>query len=193
MTVETPRAAPGAGRREAVGWRICHRAQQLADEHGFDGFTLEDLSRRTLFNYFPGKVDAVLGPGPELDDESLAAFRAGGPHHDLVEDLAVLARTVLSEKVVTRADLAVHRRLLRANPRLLAAAHERFQVLCEHLVDEILTRESPHFDAARARIAVRLLVAVTDTALERFVDGSDDQSFADLFTDSLRTARELFG
>lgn len=195
MTVEAPRAA----RRQATAWRICDRAQELADARGLDGFTLEELaeaaevSRRTLFNYFPSKVDAVLGPFPEVDEESLAVFRAGGPHADLVEDLAVLARTLLTDADVHRAGFALHRRLLRANPRLLAAAHERFEVICQRMVEQILVRESPQFDAARARVAVRLLVAVTDTALDRFLDDPAEQQLADLFTDSLRTARELFG
>ena len=50
--------------------RITLCAQRLTDERGLDGFTMDDLaeaaevSRRTLFNYFPGKVDAVLGAAP---------------------------------------------------------------------------------------------------------------------------------
>ena len=195
MTLETPRAAS----RQATARRICDRAQELADARGLDGFTLEELagaaevSRRTLFNYFPSKVDAVLGPFPEVDAQSLAVFRAGGPHGDLVEDLAVLARTLLADADVHRAGFALHRRLLRSNPRLLAAAHERFEVICQRMVEQIFVRESPQFDAPRARIAVRLLVAVTDTALDRFLDEAVEQPLADLFTDSLRTARELFG
>lgn len=53
--------------RAATAARIVRSARRLADQHGVDGFTLDDLaeaagvSRRTLFNYFPTKYDAVLG------------------------------------------------------------------------------------------------------------------------------------
>ena len=177
--------------------RITECAQRLADQRGFEGFTLEDLaeaaavSRRTLFNYFPGKLDAVLGPVPVLPEEPLDTFRAGGPHHDLVEDLAVLAHTMLTDEAVGREEVALHRRLLRANPRLLAAAHERFEVLSERLVSEILLREGPAFDAHRARVAVRVLVALFDASLDAFLTEPGDHELADLFIDSLRTAREL--
>ena len=57
-------------RKLVTSERITLCAQVLADEHGLDGFTMDelataaDVSRRTLFNHFPGKVDAVLGaPG----------------------------------------------------------------------------------------------------------------------------------
>src|SRR5262245_25184889 len=80
-------------RKSSTARRITVFAQRLTDERGFDGFTMDDLagaaglSRRTLFNYFPSKADAVLGAGPELDDEFIQEFRVGGPTGDLVEDL----------------------------------------------------------------------------------------------------------
>lgn len=81
-------AAPGASRlskRALTAHRITTTAQQLVLEHGLDGFTMEQLaervgvSRRTLFNYFPGKDDAVLGGPPSVDEDLLGTFRAGGP------------------------------------------------------------------------------------------------------------------
>ncbi|RYJ06280.1 MAG: TetR family transcriptional regulator, partial [Actinomycetales bacterium] len=82
--------------------RITLCAQRLTDEHGLDGFTMDDLaeasevSRRTLFNYFPSKADAVLGAHPDLPDDVLATFRAGGPPGDVVDDVAV--RTTGAER-----------------------------------------------------------------------------------------------
>jgi AcrR family transcriptional regulator len=191
-------ADPRDVRRRTTEHRISACAQRLTDEHGLEGFTLEDLaeatgvSRRTLFNYFSGKVDAVLGPPPDVAPEALEAFRAGGPRHDLVEDLAVLARTMLTD-VPGREQIALHRRLLRSNPRLLAAAIDRFELVSEHLVAEILTREGPAFDSDRARVAIRLLSALFEVSLDRFLTDAAQRDVADLFTDSLRTARELLG
>ena len=59
-------------RHEETAHHISACSQLLADERGFDGFTMEDLadaagvSRRTLFNYFPGKADAVLGEAHDV-------------------------------------------------------------------------------------------------------------------------------
>ena len=54
---------------------------------------LAGVSRRTLFNYFPGKDDAVLGGPPVLDAEAASTtFVAGGPHGNLVDDLAEIVR-----------------------------------------------------------------------------------------------------
>ena len=72
--------------------RISRCAQQLTEERGLDGFTLDDLaaraevSRRTLFNYFPSKLDAVLGPVPAVSDAARTAFLAGGPTGRLIDD-----------------------------------------------------------------------------------------------------------
>jgi AcrR family transcriptional regulator len=57
-------------RRQATSYRISVCAQQLTEQHGLEGFTMEELaeaagvSRRTLFNYYPSKIDAVLGASP---------------------------------------------------------------------------------------------------------------------------------
>jgi AcrR family transcriptional regulator len=184
-------------RRRSTALRISGCAQQLTDEHGLDGFTMEDLaavaavSRRTLFNYFPGKIDAVLGEGPVLSPAALDVFRAGGPHHDLVEDLVELAQEMFTDKELDQERVALHRRILRANPRLMASAMERFELLSEHLVAEILTREGPTFDAHRARVAIRVLSALFEVSLDEFLTDTRERELADLFTDSLRTAREL--
>ena len=184
-------------RRRTTADRINDCALRLTDEHGLDGFTLEDLaeragvSRRTLFNYFPSKVDAVLGEGPVVPEEALGVFRGGGPHHDLVEDLAALAHTMFDDDAVDREQVAMNRRVLRSDPRLLSSALERLELLSEHLVTEILTREGPAFDAARARVAIRVLSALFEVSLDAFLVDSRQRELADLFADSLRTAREL--
>lgn len=61
--------APGLReRKRAARWEaIVNAARDLTEEHGLVGFTVEQLcervgvSRRTFFNYFASKEDAVLG------------------------------------------------------------------------------------------------------------------------------------
>ncbi len=186
-------------RRVQTGDRITRCAQVLADERGLDGFTMDELadaaevSRRTLFNHFPGKVDAVLGLFPVLDQESVEVFCAGGPDHDLVEDLRTLVTPLLRTEKLDRETLARGRRIMLANPRLIARAHECYIDISAQVVEHIATREGPTFAALRARVAVSILAALFDAALEEYLVDPDERPIAFHFDDSLQTARSLLG
>ena len=186
--------------------RIVRCAQRLCLDAGFDGFTMDELaeaaevSRRTLFNYFPSKVDAVLGSAevPDLASEDLAevtgTFRAGGPHGRLGDDLAELARHLLATQVIDRESARLRREVLTSSPRLLTVIHERFETVAEQILVLVLEREGPEFGPVRARLAVGVLVAVFDTAMETFSRGeADDPELADLVADNLGLVAELFG
>jgi AcrR family transcriptional regulator len=159
-----------------------------------DELALEaEVSRRTLFNYFPGKVDAVLGPVPEPPAGALDLFRSGGPRGDLVEDLVELVNAMLAEEELDREDVTRHRRVLLADGKLLAATHERMVRLSEQIVEATIDREGPDFRRRRARVAVALLAALFDTALEEFLTDPRRRALPHHFNESLRTARELLG
>lgn len=188
--------------REQKRWDTSHRitvcAQALTDAHGLDGFTMEelaeaaDVSRRTLFNYFPSKTDAVLGAAPEIPESDVEAFRTGGPHGVLIDDLAELARIALEVKQPDRESIERGRRLLANEPRLLAAAHQRFETIALEFSDLVLEREGADFGASRARLLLRLVLSLFDVALTELVDDDSDRTLVDLFEDQLRDARALF-
>jgi len=186
-------------RRSETSDRITLCAQKLTDEQGLDGFTMDDLaeaaavSRRTLFNYFPGKVDAVLGLFPVLDPDAVAVFCAGGPHHDLVQDLRALVVPLLRTEMMGRDVLARGRRIMLANPRLIARAHECYTEISAEVVDHIATREGPTFAALRARVAVSVLAALFDSALDEYLVDPEERPILVHFDESLRTARSLLG
>lgn len=172
-------------------------AQQLADEHGLDGFTMEDLaervgvSRRTLFNYFPGKDDAVLGGMPEVDAELEATFRAGGPTGNLIDDLAAIVRSVLDAKDWTRDELARARRVMLANPRLIARSHRRLEEAVEAFMAAARERDGSDFDAHRSKAAVAVMLAVFHVALEHYLSDVRRRDLSALFAETLQTTREL--
>jgi AcrR family transcriptional regulator len=186
--------------REQKRWETSHRitvcAQQLTDEHGLDGFTMEDLadaaevSRRTLFNYFPSKTDAVLGAAPEIPDAVVDTFRSGGPHGDLLDDLTELVRVAMEAKRPDRGEAERARRILKSETRLLGAAHQRFEAITIEFTELVLEREGADFGAQRARLLLRLLLALLDVALDSFTDG-DDRSLVELFAVQVREARTL--
>jgi len=187
-------------KRYETAQRITACALRLTDRHGLDGYTMEqlaaaaDVSRRTLFNYFPTKLDAVLGAAPEVPAEHVDAFRAGGPHGDLVEDLAELARVALSGTTQDRATVEIGRRLLAGEPRLLVATHRRFEGITDEFVTLVLEREGAGFDPARARLLLRVVLTVFDLALDAFVAdrAAGGADLVDLFDRQLRDVRELF-
>lgn len=186
-------------RRVLTTDRITLCAQELTDQRGLDGFTMEDLataaevSRRTLFNYFPSKVDAVLGLFPALDPDAVEVFCGGGPEADLVADLRTLVLPLLRPELLEREVLARGKRIMLANPRLIARAHECYTDISSQVVEHIATREGEAFAAVRARVAVSVLAALFDSALEEYLVDPQERPFVVHFDESLRTARSLFG
>lgn len=191
--------AGATAQRLATSERIALCAQVLADEHGLDGFTMDDLaaaaevSRRTVFNYFPTKVDAVLGDWPMPDEATVATFRAGGPHGDLLLDLRELLSPLVDQIVVDREVTARMRRILNSTPRLLAACNDRYLQMSAEIVRHVGKREGPGFRAARARIAVVLIASLFEAALEEFLRDGRRRAFQHHFDETLRTARSLLG
>ena len=93
-------------RRAETTRALIRAARRFTAEHGLAGFTVEELcseaavSRRTFFNYFASKDDAVLGmPLERSDAAAIARFvsrDADGPglSPTLLTDLAVLAKAL---------------------------------------------------------------------------------------------------
>src|SRR3954453_19633038 len=72
-------------KRAATRAAITAAARSLTAERGLNGYTVEEvceragISRRTFFNYFPAKEDAILGhPGDDIPEELAQAFVDGG-------------------------------------------------------------------------------------------------------------------
>jgi AcrR family transcriptional regulator len=188
--------------REQRRWETSHRitlsAQRLTDAHGLDGFTMDDLadaagvSRRTLFNYFPSKADAVLGEMPEIPEAALDAIRAGGPHGNLLDDLAELARLALSVKKPDHESVELSRRVLNREPRMLAAAHQRFETIAEDFTALVLERQGADFEPFRARLLLRLVLTLFDSALTALAREDGSRALVEVFDEHLAAARTLF-
>jgi AcrR family transcriptional regulator len=184
-------------RRTATARRITLCAQQLTDERGFEGFTMDDLaeaaelSRRTLFNYYPSKGDAVLG-SHDADPVALATFRAKGPHGVLTDDVCALVTTMLEDKAIARDEAARLRRIFRESPRLLAAAHDSMNRSADLFVTEILQREGDAVDVTEARLLVRVMLSIFDLALDDFIVSADDQPLSEIYAELFSKLRRTF-
>lgn len=156
--------------------RLERRALELTRDHGFDGWTMDDLaaaaevSRRTVFNYFDGKADVVLGPEHELPDETVAAFVAGGPTGRLFDDLVHIAAEALEEKGADLELVQLRRSIIASDPRVMAIAHERFEAITDEAIELVLQREGASYGAYRARLLIQLLITIVDSVLDRSAD-----------------------
>ena len=183
-------------RRVETTQRLERCALELTVERGFDGWTMDDLavaadvSRRTVFNYFDGKADVVLGPDHDLPDEIIATFVAGGPTGHLFDDLVQLAREVLQERSVDLDLELLRRRAESTDPKVMAIFRARFEEHVEEAVVLILQREGEDFGPARARLVIRLLVTVFDSMLDRTAPDLT-RPLPDLIDDAVRDARAV--
>jgi AcrR family transcriptional regulator len=184
-------------KREETARRITLEARRLAAEVGFDQFTVDDLaaavgvSRRTLFNYVSSKEDAVLGPVAEPSDEQLAAFRAGEPTGDLVDDLVHLLLEAARDTPVEKADMARLKAALERNPRLWQAALHRFEESAARVAADLAVREGVEVTGLRCRLAITLVAALVAEAMRTFVDARDERPFDAVMRETLDAARGL--
>ena len=191
-------------RRAETTRALIRAARHFTAEHGLAGFTIEELcseaavSRRTFFNYFASKDDAVLGvPIERSDADAVARFVAGGSDGpglspNLLTDLAVLAEErwrALDIAPDTVTDLF---RAVEKEPRLLARMLE-LGVEGERY-DAQLIEQREHLEPGdlRAEVAAQVVGAVVRSAAGEFLGASDADTFIEIFERRIGAARDLF-
>ncbi|MFD8703923.1 TetR/AcrR family transcriptional regulator [Kitasatospora sp. NPDC059648] len=154
-----------------TGIRIFRAAIGLFAERGFDQVSVAEIaaaaevSKMTVFNYFPTKEDLVMGPMEQHLDEPARAVRDRAPGTSAVaalrEDfLAALERkdpaTGLNDDQVVLDVI----RLVHATPALSSRATAGFGQQAQILLAEELCAQDPAHDELTARIAAAQLLAV---------------------------------
>ncbi|MET0885323.1 MAG: TetR family transcriptional regulator [Mycetocola sp.] len=167
--------------------RLTSVARRLTAERGLNGFTVEevcdevDVSRRTFFNYFPTKDDAVLGvdPGEEVGKFSEDFLARGSRGWEIVID--DLVDLVIEHFESTGHDHKPHAEFhaaLDREPRLLlrflGATREREK----QAVALVASREGVAADDPRAVAVVGVLSTLLKHAGEHYLarPGTDDIS-----------------
>ncbi len=158
-------------RKKAATRKAIHEAAiRLFGDQGFAGTTIDqiaaaaDVSRATVFHYFPTKESIVFGDAPQAI-AALAGLLDGAP--EVVPAMRDWLRGLTGW---LEPDLLLQRRLAREVPDI--AAH-RLQVLdgIEDVVTEALARELGGGGELAARLAAAALIAgfdvVEDAAAER--------------------------
>ncbi|MBD2759575.1 TetR family transcriptional regulator [Yimella sp. cx-573] len=194
---DAQRVAGWNDKRRETALRITQCARQLSADRGFDDFTLDeladcaDVSRRTLFNYFDGKMEAVLGLPPAGTAAAIEQFVAGGPDGDLFADATYVARVVLTQKEVTRNDWATMHLAFDRNPKVLAAALLSFRMIGEDLIRLIEQREGTPAGDSRAVVTLSSLGALFEASVRTFIAPTNTRPLIDLFDSYVEAMREL--
>ena len=155
-------------------------ALALTRERGYTAMTIDDVaalagvSRRTVFNHFSSKVE-LLVIGPETPEpEAIEAFVAGsGP---LLEDLGTLLVSGAQALEPERAWLMSFPQIVRDNPEVERAVHERFQAVERVLEDAASRRLGLPSSAPQVRAVLALSSAVQKAAIRMWAAscGADD-------------------
>ncbi|MFC8683447.1 TetR/AcrR family transcriptional regulator [Microbacterium ureisolvens] len=191
-------------RRAETTRALIRAARHFTAEQGLAGFTVEelcaeaDISRRTFFNYFASKDDAVLGvPLERSDAAAIARFLAGGSggpglSPDLLTDLAMLAEArwrALDIAPDTVQDLF---RAVEKEPRLLARMLElgfEGEQFDARLIEQ---RENLLSGDLRAQVASQLVGALVRSAAGEFLKPGNADTFIEIFERRIGAARDLF-
>lgn len=186
--------------------RLTALARQWTVARGFSGFTLNELSeaagisRRSFFNYFAAKEDAVLGVRTRVD-HYLAEERfllGGGPRGAtgltafLLPDLAELMIGRWEALGLGSQDIDALLAAIEAEPRLLGRT---LQMTREQEKDDIALveqREQLPAGDLRAGMVVHLLGTVLRGAVEEHLAGPGHESLRTVFARRLDVARAMF-
>lgn len=170
-------------KKQATRRHIAGVAKKLFTDRGFDNVTVAevadaaDVSKMTVFNYFPRKEDLFLDQHAYQvrDIEQALAVRAPG------ESVATALRRYQHHLLETHHDLSGTAegiagcwKVISASASLLGRLHEQALEL-QAAITDLLTDETG--DPVRSRLVAGQLAAsmaaIFETALRRMVDGED--------------------
>lgn len=162
-------------------------ALQLVDERGLDEVSVDDIadradvSPRTFFNYFPSKVDAVVGLDPSALQQQVEAFQGRPADESPVEAMRAVARDQAAEMAEDTELWPLRLKVIDAHPailgRLAAAFGESERVLAGAIAERTGTRVG--IDAYPTLLA-GVAAAAMRTSLHRWFAGDFSAPLPDL-------------
>ena len=181
-------------------------ARSLTAERGLNGYTVEEvcgqagISRRTFFNYFPAKEDAILGHvDDDFPEEVVSRFMAGGANSprgeisatllaDLVRLSLDLSDRMSGSEEETRQLIGVIKKEPQLMLRIIGATEEREAEFARMLA----AREGVESDHPVVRMAVALLGNIArKTSADYFSEGNT-RPYKDMLLENIAAARTLF-
>ena len=173
-------------------------SRRLTAERGLAGFTIEevcaavDVSRRTFFNYFAGKEDAVIGVNPDEEYRRFAEqflARGAGAWPQVFNDLIALGIEHIESDDMDPREHSDLMTALEREPRLLARFIGLSRDRDRQLRGLIANRQGVSDDDPRVVAIVSILGSLMKSTADTFVDPANDQDFAVILSSSLDAMR----
>ena len=198
--IESATTTRAIERRQATAARLTALCRRLTAERGLHGFTIEEVctevgvSRRSFFNYFPSKEDAVFGI--DEDDEMRRfseEFLARGPSGwaAVVDDLLESAARYAELAGLTAEDHLEFMAVLGREPKLLARFIGLSRDRDTQLLELVALREGVGTSDPHARAAVALVSAVMRSVGERLTDPRVAENFGTTLHETLAAMRDV--
>ncbi|GAA3289770.1 TetR/AcrR family transcriptional regulator [Arthrobacter citreus] len=208
MTNSASPEACGLRERKRIATKVAiiTAARSLTAARGVNGFTVEELcekvgiSRRTFFNYFPAKEDAILGsPADEIPADLAAEFIAGGAvsapgslSPSLLADFVDFAVALMERMAMSRGEMTALKNALAAEPRLLHKVMHGSHEAEEALAALLSAREGLSAGDPRIQAALALFSCLTQRAGPAFFAPGNTRSYRSILTDSMTAMQQLF-
>ncbi len=187
-------------RKQATASRLTALCRRLTADRGLNGFTIEEVcsevgvSRRTFFNYFPSKEDAVFGAdeadGTRRFSEEFLALGSRG-WAAVVDDLVGFVVSFVDSSGHDMAEHLQFMAILDREPKLLARfigiGRERETALREL----VALREGVAPTDARARASVEIVSSVMRSTADRLSDPRVAENFGAALLESLTALRDV--
>ena len=145
-------------------------ALTLTRERGYAAMTVDDVaalagvSRRTVFNHFSSKADLlVVGLEPPAPAVVEAFVNGSG---SLLEDLGTLLASGAESVESERGWLLSFPEIVRDNPEVERAVHERLRIVAQSLAEAAGRRLAAEPDDPRTRAVVALAMAIQRSSLD---------------------------
>lgn len=193
-------------KRAATRAAITAVARTLTAKRGLNGYTVEEvceranISRRTFFNYFPTKEDAILGhvddeiPRDVIDDfiAAGASSRPGeiSPHlfQDLITLSLRLSENMAASEEETRQLIGVIKKEPQLMLRIIGATEEREAEFARVLA----LREGVQPDHPVVQMAVVLLGNIARKSSMVYFSDGNKRPYRELLLENVTAARHLF-
>ena len=193
-------------KRAATRASITAVARSLTAERGLNGYTVEEvcertgISRRTFFNYFPTKEDAIIG---HVDDAfpagTVSRFIEGGAGSpageisstllsDMVQFALDLAEQMYASEEESRQLIGVIQKEPQLMLRIIGASEEREAEFARMLA----ARENVAPDHPVVRMAVLLLGSIARRTSAVYFSEGNTRPYRDMLLENAGAARTLF-
>lgn len=172
--------------------RVHGTALALFAERGYDHVTVEDvaeacdLSRATIFRYFPTKEHLVVGVEPERLDDLREAFEQRPGDEPVFEAIRHALVAVAQRYEDDRDELLLVAGIVEGHPALQARAEGLRAEWTAAFAELILPRIAPGARAGlRARVLAGAVVAAMGVAVEEWLAGDSPADLAEVLNEAM--------